>query len=125
MIYKRYDSPINLILLLSFVSQSISSYFASLDAFRVSPRRTYWYALSEFHLTLSVVIQFDAALILQALVITAAIVIGLTAYTFQTKRDFSSWGTYLGVFLIALFIGGLTNVQLFRAPASFHLKTPC
>lgn len=39
-----------------------------------------------------VVTYFEQFVVLQALVLTVAVVAGLTAYTFQTKRDFSSIG---------------------------------
>lgn len=35
---------------------------------------------------------FEVRLVLEAMFITMAIVIGLTAYTFQSKRDFSFMG---------------------------------
>ena len=59
------------------------------------------------------VAQFDAAVVLQAFLITAAITIALTLYTFQTKRDFSSWSACLGALLTALVIGGISNVRIF------------
>jgi FtsH-binding integral membrane protein len=35
----------------------------------------------------------DLAIVLQALVLTATVFLGLSAYTFQSKRDFSSLGS--------------------------------
>ena len=44
--------------------------------------------------TVGVIVTFyDVSVVLQAFFITAGVVVGLTAFTFQTKRDFSSWGT--------------------------------
>ncbi len=39
-----------------------------------------------------VVTYFDVDLVLKAFVITTAVFIGLTAYTMQSKYDFSTWG---------------------------------
>lgn len=44
--------------------------------------------------TVGVLVSFyDAAVVAQAFFLTAGVVVGLTLYTFQTKRDFSGWGT--------------------------------
>lgn len=40
----------------------------------------------------TVVSLYEVASVVQALVLTLLITAGLTAYTFQTKRDFSSMG---------------------------------
>ena len=43
--------------------------------------------------TIGVLVSFyDVAVVLQAFFLTAAVVVGLTAFTFQTQRDFSGWG---------------------------------
>ena len=43
--------------------------------------------------TIGVLVTFyDVAVVVQAFFLTAGVVAGLTAFTFQTKRDFSSWG---------------------------------
>ncbi|CDS38067.1 transmembrane BAX inhibitor motif containing [Echinococcus multilocularis] len=94
MFYKRYDTPMNFILLFSFTL--VESFFVGL-----------------------VVVRFDLAIVLQAFLITAALTIGLTLYTLQTKRDFSSWAACLGTLLMALFIGGVSNA-FFASPA-IHL----
>ncbi len=58
-------------------------------------------------LTVGVVVSFyDAAVVVQAVFLTAAVVVGLTLYTFQTKRDFSGWGAGLLTGLIVLILGG-------------------
>uniref|UniRef100_A0A5K3FLE7 Protein lifeguard 4 n=1 Tax=Mesocestoides corti TaxID=53468 RepID=A0A5K3FLE7_MESCO len=94
MFFKRYDNPINFILLFSFTV--VESFLVGLA-----------------------VVHFDVSIILQALTITAAITTGLTLYTMQTKRDFSSWGACIGALLMAVFLGGITNV-FFGSPA-IHL----
>ena len=44
--------------------------------------------------TVGVVVTFyDVAIVVQAFFLTAAVVVGLTAFTFQSKRDFSGWGS--------------------------------
>ena len=43
--------------------------------------------------TIGVLVTFyDVAVVVQAFFLTAGVVAGLTAFTFQTKRDFTSWG---------------------------------
>ncbi|VDM32169.1 unnamed protein product [Hydatigera taeniaeformis] len=84
MFYKRYESPINFILLFSFVF-----------------------------------VHFDLAIILQAFLITAFLTVGLTLYTLQTKRDFSPWSACLGALLMALLVGGISN--MFFASSTIHL----
>ena len=53
---------------------------------------------------------FDKILVIQAIVLTAVIVVGLTIYTFQTKRDFSASGAALYALLCILIAGGLIQV---------------
>ena len=54
---------------------------------------------------------FDKILVIQAIIITAVIVVGLTMYTFQTKRDFSAMGAGLYAFLCVLIAGGFLQVK--------------
>jgi len=86
---KRKEHPINLILLASFTV---------IMAYTVGVMVTF----------------FDKFVVLQAFILTSAVVTGLTLFTFQTKRDFSSAGAALysglmiliGASFIHLFIGG-------------------
>lgn len=76
---KRKETPMNLILL---------GAFTIVEAY-----------------TLGVVVTFyDVAVVVQAFFLTAGVVVGLTLYTFQSKRDFSHWGTglYAGLWLLIL-----------------------
>ena len=44
--------------------------------------------------TVGVIVSFyDVSVVLQAFFLTAGVVVGLTAFTFQTKRDFTAMGT--------------------------------
>ncbi|XP_075909792.1 protein lifeguard 4 [Petromyzon marinus] len=84
---KRRDHPTNLILLFAFTL---------VEAF-----------------TLGVVVTFyDHAVVFQACVLTAAAFVGLTAYTLQTKRDFSRMGTGLFAGLWILIIAGFLGLFL-------------
>ena len=86
---KRKEHPINLILLAAFTV---------IMAYTVGVMVTF----------------FDKFVVLQAFILTSAVVAGLTAFTFQTKRDFSSFGAALysglmiliGASFIHLFVGG-------------------
>lgn len=86
---KRKEHPVNLILLAAFTV---------IMAYTVGVMVTF----------------FDKFVVLQAFILTSAVVVGLTAFTFQTKRDFSSFGAALysglmiliGASIIHLFVGG-------------------
>lgn len=83
---KRRETPINLILLAAFTV--VEAY------------------------TIGVLVSFyDTSVVLQAFFLTAAVVVGLTAFTFQTQRDFSGWGAGLFAGLWILILGGF--MQLF------------
>merc|ERR1711953_735718 len=82
---KRKETPINLILLAAFTV---------VEAYTVGVLVTF----------------FDQAVVVQAFFLTAAVVVGLTAFTFQTKRDFSSMHAALFTGLIALILGGFLQI---------------
>jgi len=79
---KRRESPMNLILLAAFTV---------VEAFTVGV----------------LVAHYNTAVVLQAFFLTASVVIGLTMYTFQSKRDFSGWGVPLMSGLWILLLGGM------------------
>jgi FtsH-binding integral membrane protein len=60
----------------------------------------------------SQVSQYDADVIVQALFLTCAIVVGLTLYTFNSKSDFSWLGGVLSSLLLASLIGSMFHVNL-------------
>jgi len=83
--WKRHSHPINFVLL---------STFTLMEAF-----------------TLGVVVAFfNNAVVLQALIITLGVFIGLTLFTFQSKYDFSGMGPFLFGALIALLMTGLVGI---------------
>ncbi|KAK0476695.1 UPF0005-domain-containing protein [Armillaria novae-zelandiae] len=83
--WKRHDHPLNLILL---------STFTVLEAF-----------------TLGVVVAFYRTdIVIQALLITLGVFIGLTLFTFQSKYDFEGMGPFLFGGLIALCMTGFVGV---------------
>lgn len=82
---------------------------------------TNFYLLAVFtffeSLTIGTIVSFfDKILVIQAIVLTAVIVFGLTMYTFQTKRDFSAMGAGLYALLCVLLAGGILQMFL-RSPA--------
>jgi len=91
---KRRDHPANLILLSSFTV---------VEAYTVGV----------------VISMYDTTVILEALFITLTVLFGLTAYTFQTKRDFSSLGFGLFIALWCLFLGSL--MQMFIQSTTLEL----
>ncbi|KAE9392271.1 UPF0005-domain-containing protein [Gymnopus androsaceus JB14] len=83
--WKRHDHPLNFVLL---------STFTVMEAF-----------------TLGVTVAFfDSHIVLQALLITLGVFLGLTLFTFQSKYDFSGLGPWLFGGLIALFMTGLVGI---------------
>merc|ERR1711913_251441 len=82
---KRKETPINLVLL---------ACFTVVEAYTVGVLVTF----------------FDQSVVIQAFFLTAAVVIGLTAFTFQTQRDFSNIGSALFSGLLILILGGMTQV---------------
>ncbi|XP_013196199.1 protein lifeguard 4 [Amyelois transitella] len=85
LIFKRRDSPANLYLLAAFTV--VQAY------------------------TVGVIVSFyNTAVVLQALVLTFAVVFALTLYTFNTKRDFSFVGYGLVAGLSVLLIGGFLQI---------------
>jgi len=83
---KRKEHPVNLYLLAGFTV---------VEAYTVGVLATF----------------YDQAIVVQAFFLTAAVVCGLTAFTFQTKRDFSNMGAALFTGLIVLILGGF--IQMF------------
>lgn len=83
--FKRKEHPTNLILLSAFTL--IQSYTIG-----------------------TIVTMYETHIVLEALFITLTIVVGLTAYAFQSKRDFSFMGFGLFAGLVALLIGGILQI---------------
>jgi len=85
--WKRHSHPLNLFLL---------STFTLMEAF-----------------TLGIVVAFyDNLIVLQALLITLAVFLGLTLFTFQSKYDFEGMGPFLFGGLIALIGTGFVGIFL-------------
>ncbi|KAG6375553.1 UPF0005-domain-containing protein [Boletus reticuloceps] len=83
--WKRHSHPLNFVLL---------STFTVMEAFSLG-------VLTAF---------FDNVLVLQALLITLGVFLGLTLFTLQSKYDFSGLGPWLFGALLALVMVGLVNM---------------
>ncbi|EJF65454.1 inhibitor of apoptosis-promoting Bax1-domain-containing protein [Dichomitus squalens] len=83
--WKRLDKPINYVLL---------STFTLLEAFTLGITTAF----------------FDNEIVLQALLITTGVFLGLTLFTLQSKYDFSGLGSYLFAGLFALMMTGLVGI---------------
>lgn len=59
---------------------------------------------------------YQTTSVLQAIGITAFITVGLTVYTFTSKRDFSKWGMPLFVILMVFVLGGFLRLFLPSTP---------
>jgi len=83
--WKRHSHPLNFVLL---------STFTLLEAF-----------------TLGITVAFfDNVIVMQALLITLGVFLGLTMFTFQSKYDFSGLGPWLFGGLIALLMTGIVGI---------------
>merc|ERR1711902_279113 len=61
--------------------------------------------------TVGVIVTFyEVSVVLQAFFLTASVVVGLTLFTSQTKRDFSGWGAGLMSGLWILILGGFLQI---------------
>jgi FtsH-binding integral membrane protein len=57
---------------------------------------------------------YDTKIVFQAILLTTAIVIGLTLFAFQTKYDFTMCGGFLCICLVILTIGSIVGMFFFR-----------
>lgn len=74
-------------------------------------------------LSLGIVVTFyDVDLVLKSLLITTVVFLSLTAYTMQSKYDFSTWGASLFAFLWILIIGGIIQMFLWSEAFEFVLS---
>lgn len=93
---KRRDHPVNLILLTLFT-------------------------LAESYTIGIIVSMYDVATVLEALFITLTVMIGLTVFTFQSKRDLSisSSGLFIGLWILLL--GGFMQIFIQSTKLEFAL----
>ncbi|NXY24493.1 LFG4 protein, partial [Atrichornis clamosus] len=85
----RHQHPVNLYLLFGFVM-----YCSLIDRL----------------LFLFIVSFYDVSIVLQAFILTTAVFLGLTAYTLQSKRDFSKFGAGLFACLWILIFSGFLRL---------------
>ncbi|NXL07967.1 LFG4 protein, partial [Mesembrinibis cayennensis] len=82
----RHQHPVNLYLLFGF------------------------WSLNDSLLFLFIVSFYDVSIVLQAFILTTAVFLGLTAYTLQSKRDFSKFGAGLFACLWILIFSGFLRL---------------
>ncbi|NXE59439.1 LFG4 protein, partial [Calcarius ornatus] len=82
----RHQHPVNLYLLFGFSSLIDRSLFLFIVSF------------------------YDVSIVLQAFILTTAVFLGLTAYTLQSKRDFSKFGAGLFACLWILILSGFLRL---------------
>ena len=64
-------------------------------------------------ITVGIIVSFyEVSVVLQAFFLTASVVVGLTLFTFQTKRDFSGWGA------------GYVDLQIQYIVLTYHFNFP-
>ncbi|NWI34614.1 LFG4 protein, partial [Sula dactylatra] len=67
-------------------------------------------SLNDSLLFLFIVSFYDVSIVLQAFILTTAVFLGLTAYTLQSKRDFSKFGAGLFTCLWILIFSGFLRL---------------
>ncbi|XP_022080312.1 protein lifeguard 4-like [Acanthaster planci] len=87
---KRRESPTNMILL---------ALFTLVEAYSVG----------------TIVTFYNKGVVLEAFTLTLVVTLSLTAYTMQSKRDFSSWGAGLYSALLILIVSGLLHIFLLHS----------
>jgi len=70
------------------------------------------FTLCESILVGTIVTMYEVSVVIEAFVLTAAVTVALTVYTFQSKKDFSSWGAGLFSVLWVLIIAGFMQMFL-------------
>jgi len=108
---KRKETPTNLILLAAFTV--VEAYTVGMTQLSALPHHSCLFLRikkNESPAAGVLVTFFDQAVVVQAFFLTAAVVVGLTAFTFQTKRDFSSMHAALFTGLIVLILGGFLQI---------------
>lgn len=68
------------------------------------------FTLMEAYTVGVIVTMYDKLVVLEAVLLTLGVTIALTAYTLQSRRDFSSWGAGLFACLWVLILAGLLQV---------------
>lgn len=97
LVIKRHDTPINYYLL---------AIFTVIEGLSLG----------------SVVTYFDVDLVVKAFVITTAVFLALTAYTMQSKYDFSTWGASLFSFLWIIFFASLLQMFFWSETMEFVIS---
>ena len=112
-----YQSPLKWVIMLLPLAFVL---FLSFRAYKMSVAAThaaYWLFAAAMGLSLSsIFVVFKLGSITQVFFITAAMFAALSAYGYATKKDLSSWGTFLFMGVIGLVIAGLVNIFL-QSPA--------
>ncbi|KAK4706041.1 protein lifeguard, partial [Phenoliferia sp. Uapishka_3] len=85
--WKRHSHPLNIILL---------GLFTVLESITIG----------------AIVGMYPTTIVLQALVITSFVFVGLTLFTFQSKYDFSNMGSYLFAALLVFVLTGIVGIFL-------------
>lgn len=98
-----------LLMALHFKRHQVPMNFILLGAFTIVEAITVGVAVS----------MYDAQSVIKAATLTLIITGGLTAYTFQTKRDFTHWGA--GLFIGLLFLIGLGFLNVFVGSNSMEM----
>lgn len=81
------------------------------------------FTLSEALTVATVVTFYDGHLVLHAFILTAAVFLGLTAYTLQSKRDFSKFGAGLFACLWILCLAGFLKVFFYSETVELVLAS--
>ncbi|CAI8040449.1 Protein lifeguard 4 [Geodia barretti] len=110
---------------LVLVVGALVSLFALLAMRHQTPANYYLLATFTFLEGLSVgvvVTHYDLDLVVKAFVITTGVFLALTAYTMQSKYDFSTWGASLFALLWVLLLASLLQIFFWSEALEFVIS---
>jgi len=122
--YKEFIIENNSLMLLSFIA-TIGITIALMVKRKDYPANYFLLAAFTFleSFTVGTITSFyDKTIVIEAFFLTATLVICLTVYTLQSKRDFSSWGAVLFTFLWLLIISGIMQMFVQSDALNFVLS---
>ncbi len=118
-----YASPLKWVIMLAPLAfvffLSFRIYSMSVSAAQI----TFWLFAATMGLSLSsIFLVFTGQSIAQVFFITAAMFAALSVYGYTTKKDLSSWGTFLFMGVVGLVLAGLLNMFIQSSALQFAIS---
>ena len=90
-----------------------------------SPQNLYWllaFTLAQSYVVGYICTHYEAQLVVQAFVLTLAVTVGLTLFTFQTRVNMDGMGSYLFAGLMVVIFGSFLQIFIPMPAFSFVLS---